>query len=208
MRYCTDGLATVMSVVLFRQGLTELPKSPLVHEGEVSVVERVFHQAQRGSVPHFVELRDAAVFRIVFLSRIENGRERFIECDPGVAVARVAVVGGRREIGHFLLYGKLRDVHQLAGAIVGPAVVAAYELALVAPALGQLGGAMTAAILERRRLPLRIEKQHDVLAEEAKRLWPRFQILHRDDRIPEAAQDILLRRQHIVLRLLIARDKF
>src|SRR5438876_475354 len=64
----------------------------------------------------------------------------------------------------------LRDAHAGAIAVVGPAVVAADDVAGLAESLRELGGAVAAAVLQRRGLALRIEPQHDVLAEQRERL--------------------------------------
>src|SRR6516225_8236767 len=57
---------------------------------------------------------------------------------------------------------------------------------------------MAAAVFQCRGLTVRAEKQHDVLAEQTKRLRTILEIVERNDRVPEPAQDFLLRRQHPV----------
>ena len=195
-----EAVIGLLDLVFFWQRLAELAERTLVDESKMRVVEGVLHQAERARIPHFIKLRDAPEARIVFLDGIENGRQGLVERHPGIAVARIAVVGRRREIRHLLLYRKLRDMDELPGAIVGPAVVPANDLAVLAPAFGQLGCAMAAAILQGRRFTVGAEKQHDVLAEEAKGFWPGSEIIQRHHRIPKSAQNFLFRRQHVVLQ--------
>ena len=185
--------------VFLRQRLIDLSERAFVHEGEMRVVEGVFHQPQRGRVPFFIELRNPPVGRIVLLLGVEDRRQRLVERDPGVAVPRGAVIGRRREVRYLLLDGKLRHVHQLAGAVVGPAVIAADDLAVVHPALRQLGGAVTASVLQGRRIAVLVEEHDDVLAEQAEWFRPVLKVLQRDDRIPEPPQHLLLGREHRVV---------
>ena len=58
---------------------------------------------------------------------------------------------------------------------------------------------MAAAILQGCGFAVGAEKQHDVLAEQAKGFWTGSEIIERHHRIPEAAQNFLFRRQHVVL---------
>ncbi len=64
-------------------------------------------------------------------------------------------------LGDRLLEGELRDVHELARAVVFPAVIAADDVAVLHPALGQLGGAVAAPVLERDRRAAAVLEQHD-----------------------------------------------
>jgi hypothetical protein len=70
----------------------------------------------------------------------------------------------RLGVGNGLLERKLRDHHELAVAVVFPAVIAADDVAVVAPPLRQLCRAVTATILERGGLALGVEEQHDRLS--------------------------------------------
>src|SRR5262249_38035970 len=114
------------------------------------------------------------------------------------AVARLAMIGRGGKIGNLLLHRELWHVDELTGVIVGPAVIAANDQPVPAPALGQFGSAMAAAVLQCRGLTVRAEKQHDVLAEQTKRFRTILEVVERNDRVPEPPQDFLLRRQHPV----------
>ncbi len=193
------GLETVIGLddlVLLGLGLVDVTERALVHEGKVRVVERVLHQPQRGRGPGIVELVDAAVFRIAILGHVGNLAEWLIEGHPHVAIARVGAEGTGARIGHRLLERELRDVHELAVAIVLPAVVAAHDVAVAAPALGKLGRPVAAAVFERRGLALRVEEQHDLLVEQREWGRPRREPRQRHGRIPEAPQNLLLGIEH------------
>ena len=81
-------------------------------------------------------------------------------------------------------------------AVVGPAVIAASQLAVLAPAFAELGGAMEATVGERRRRAVGVEKQHELFAEQGKRLWAARERVESLGRIPETAQDFLAGCQH------------
>ena len=89
-----------------------------MNEGEVRVVERVFHHPQRGRIPSIIELMDAPVGGIAILRQVGDRKQRLLERDPDVAVARVAVERLYPRVGKRLIGRKLRNPHQLAGAIV------------------------------------------------------------------------------------------
>ena len=76
-------------------------------------------------------------------------------------------------------------------------MITADQLAVLAPAFGELGGAVATAIAQCRGFPVGAEKQHDVFAEKTKRLWPGSEIVKRDHRVPKSAQNLLFRRQHV-----------
>jgi hypothetical protein len=75
-------------------------------------------------------------------------------------------------IGDWLLEWELRDVHELARAIVFPAVIAAYDIAAPDPAFGQFGRPVAAAVLQGRRFAGGIDKDDDVLPKMRKGLGP------------------------------------
>src|SRR6185503_8474071 len=114
-----------------------------------------------------------------------------------VSVAALAAVGLHARPGRDpRLRVVLRDAHAGAVAVVGPAVVAADDVAVIAEALRQPGRAVAAAIPQRGGPALGVEPQHDVLAEQSERLRPRREPLERHHAIPIAAQHLLFRDQH------------
>src|SRR5262249_56414054 len=113
---------------------------------------------------------DAPVGWIAVLRKVGDRQQGILERNPHVSIARVAVESLDARVGHRLIGRKLRDAHELAGAVVGPAVVAASDMAVVAPAFRQLGGGMAAAGGKRRRVSLGIEEREDILSEQDKRL--------------------------------------
>ena len=155
------------------------------------VVEGILHHPQGGAAPEVVELVDAAEGGIVLLGQIGNVEQRLAEADPDVAVAFLCVKALRPRVRHRLLERELRDVHELAGAVVFPAVIAADDMAFLDPAFRQFGGAMAAAVLERRGLALLVEKEDDVLPEQPERLRAVVQLVERERRVPEVSQDLL-----------------
>jgi hypothetical protein len=74
-------------------------------------------------------------------------------------------------------------------------VKAANDMAALDPTLGELCGAAAAAIVQRRRRALRVEEQHDVLAQEAKRLRTVGEFVHGHGGVPEIAEHLLSRVQ-------------
>src|SRR3984957_20070457 len=183
-------------LVFLGLGLIDIAERALVDEGEVRIVERILHQAERGRVPFFVKLVDAAIARRAVFGNVGNVAQGLIECDPDIAIAGLGAERARLRVGDRLLERKLRDHHQLAIAVIFPAVIAADDVAIVAPALREFRGAVTAAILERGRFALGIEKQHDRLAQQRERLGPVLEMLDRHQRIPETAQHGLLGIEH------------
>jgi hypothetical protein len=55
---------------------------------------------------------------------------------------------------------------------------------------------LAAAVLQRGGLAVLVEEQDDVLTEQTERLGAVLEVVDRDDRIPEPAQDILLGGEH------------
>ena len=55
---------------------------------------------------------------------------RLAEPDPDIAVARLGVERPGPRVRDRLLERKLRDIHQLAGAVIFPAVIAADDIAV------------------------------------------------------------------------------
>jgi hypothetical protein len=76
-------------------------------------------------------------------------------------MVRLAAVGGHPRACRYRLSVGLRDTDALAGTVVDPAVVATHEEAIDRAAFGEPCGAMAAAVSERGRPVLGIEKQHD-----------------------------------------------
>src|SRR3546814_12391180 len=57
----------------------------------------------------------------------------------------LAAIGRRRDVARDrAAFGVLRDAHAFAGAVIGPAVIAADDIAVLAPALGELCRAVAA----------------------------------------------------------------
>src|SRR6185369_2071667 len=148
--------------------------------------------------PGVVELKDAAIGGIAVLWNVGNVAQRLVQRDPDVAVASFRVERARPGVGDRLLERKLRDHHQLAVAVVLPAVIAANDVSVATPALGESCGAMAAAILQCRGFALGIEKQHDRLTEQRERLRPTLKLFEAHNRVPEAAKHRLLGCQHEV----------
>ncbi len=111
------------------------------------------------------------------------------EAGPEVAVARGRLVAGRAHARGLLPLGReLRDAqHRAVGAEL-PAVVAAGEAAVLVEALGELGGAVAAAVVHDRGRARAVQPQHEVAAEEAEGLRPVRQHRERHERIPEALE--------------------
>ena len=167
-----------------------------VDEVDVRVVEGVLHQAQPRAAPHFVELLDAPEPRVVpFLDVRDVEKRRGVEADPDVAVA---LGGGKaryaRPFGS--VSRNLRDPQHPAGMVVGPAVVAADDLAALAVAARELGGAVAAAVLQRGGLAGLVEEEHELLAEELEGLGAVGQVGQGHHGVPEAPQDLLLGGEH------------
>src|SRR5262249_54404929 len=148
---------------------------------------------------------DAAIALGPLLRDLGNAGERLVEADPGIAVAPSAVIGAHGDARQRLVGSHLRNLEQHAGAVIGPAVVAADDVALVGPALRQLRGAVAAAVLQGRRLALIVEEQDDVLAEQLERLRPILEGVELLGRVPEATEDFLLGGQHAPILLIIRR---
>jgi hypothetical protein len=66
----------------------------------------------------------------------------------------------------------LRNAHALAVAGIGPAVIGADNVAGIEPALAEPGGAMAAAVDQRRGLAGGIAEQHEVGAEQGEGRGP------------------------------------
>ncbi len=160
------------------------------------VVEGVLHEAQRRGVPHLVELHDTAIALRTILGDLGDRRQRLVETHPRIAVAGDAMIGAHRDLGDRLIRPELRHLEQHAGAVIGPAVIAADDVALVGPALRELRRAVAAAIHQRRRLALVVEEQNDVLAHELERLGPILERVELLGRVPETTKHLLLRGQH------------
>ena len=107
---------------------------------------------------------------VVLIGELGNVGDGLAEAHPDIAVARLGVERLRARVGDRLLERELRDHHELAVAVVFPAVIAADDVAVVDPALRQLGGAVAAAVLERGGQAVLVEEQHDLLAEQLERL--------------------------------------
>ena len=117
-------------------GLGHVAKGALVDEGEMRVVERVFHEAQRRTVPHFVKLLDTAETGIGVFRNFRNVSQRLAQAHPNVAIARLAVERVHPEIRGRLPFLLLRNERDLTGPVIAPAVITADDFALVAPTLG------------------------------------------------------------------------
>ena len=182
--------------VFLRLRLIDIAERALVDEGEMRVVERILHHSQRRASPRFVELMDAPEGAVFLVSEVRDVGDRLAETDPDIAVARPGVEVFGFGLGDRLLEGKLRDVHELAGPVVFPAMVAAHDMALLDPAFGQFGRPVAAAILERRRFARRVEEDDNVLSENAKRLRSILEFVERQCSVPEIAQDRLAGVEH------------
>jgi hypothetical protein len=76
-------------------------------------------------------------------------------------------------------------------------VIAAFEPPADAAALAELGGAVAAAVLQRRRLAVFVQEQHDVLTQQREGLrCLALQAGQRHGGVPELAEDLLLAGQH------------
>src|SRR5262245_15782248 len=107
---------------------------------------------------------DAPVGWIAILRKVGDRQQRVVARDPRISIARVAAESLDARVGQRLIGRKLWDAHKLARLVVGPAVIAAGNMAVVAPAFRQLGGTMAAAVGERGRFAIAVEEQDDVLA--------------------------------------------
>src|SRR5882757_6324390 len=114
------------------------------------------------------------------------------------------MIGAHRDARQRLLRPELRHPQQHPGPIVGPAVIAADDVAVVGPALRELGGAVAAAVHQRRRLPLLVQEQHDVLTEQLERLRPVLERIERFGRVPETTKYLLLGGQHASILLAVS----
>ena len=192
----TRPVSVSVSSVFLRLRLIDIAERAFVDEGEMRVVERVLHHSQRRASPRFVELMDAPEGAVFLVGEVRNVGDRLAETDPDIAVARPGVEVLGFGLGDRLLEGKLRDVHELAGPVVFPAMIAAYDMAVLDPAFGQFGRPVAAAILERRRFAGRVEEDDDVLSENAKRLRSILEFVERQCGVPEIAQDRLAGVEH------------
>jgi hypothetical protein len=75
-------------------------------------------------------------------------------------------------------------------------MIATGEPAFGVEPLGEFGGAVAAATGHHGRLALAIDPQHQILAEQAKRLWPVLEHGEWHQRIPELAEQRRLSGQH------------
>ena len=159
-------------LVFLRLRLIDVAEGALVHEGEMRVVERVLHHPQRRSSStgrRTGGCGGSAGSRSSGTSGMSL--QRLAEADPDIAVTRLGrETTSRARRGPACSNGNCGIVHQLAVAVVFPAVIAADDVAVLDPALGELRGAMAAAVLQRRRLAVAVEEQHDLLAEQGERL--------------------------------------
>ena len=176
-----EAVIRLHQLVHLRLGLRRVAERRLVHEGEMGVVERVLHHTQRRGLPGLVELEDTPERRVAVFRDVEQVFQRLFQGDPGVAVARGAPERLHAQRRQRLVGLVLRDADQCSGAVIGPAVVAADDAAGFAPALGELGGAVAAAVPQRTRRSRLVEEQHDVDAHEAERLWPGLEFMHWHD---------------------------
>ena len=157
-------------LVLRGLGLIELAEGALVHKRKMRVVEGVFHEAHAAALPELVELVDTAELRVRAFGHARDVGERLLECHPGVAVTLLAAEGIHLRAGGNHRLGALRDAHATAGAVEGPAVVAADEAPVLAKAFRQPRGAVAAAVAHRGGFALGVQPQDDLLSEKGERL--------------------------------------
>ena len=191
-----EAVIGLNELVFFRLGLAQQAERRLVDKGEMRIVERVFHHSQRRRIPSIVELVDAPIGGITVLRQVRNGKQRLLEGHPHVAVARIAVESLHSRVRKRLFGSELRNPHELSGAVVGPPMIAARDVAIPAPAFRQLGGAMAATVGQRGRIALTVEEQDDLLAQQRERFWSIVKLVDRQGGVPEAAEDFLFGAEH------------
>ena len=136
-----------------------------VDEGGVCQVEFVFHDAQSGTVPGFVEFGDEAEVGGSGFGDVGDRGDRVAEANPDVAVAigagvcRDFVAGGDKVRG-------LGNVGAGALGIVAPAVVGAFDTAVGDFAEGEFGGTVAAAIGGGGGVALGVAPEDDRVIEE------------------------------------------
>jgi hypothetical protein len=148
--------------VLRGGGLVTLAEGALVHKREVRVIERVLQKTQARALPDLVELVDAPEPRVLGFRDIGQREQWVRECHPGIAMVRLAAIGRHPRARRHRLGVGLRNADAVAGTVVCPPVVAAHEEALGRATFRELCGAMAAAVRERGRPAVGIEKQHDL----------------------------------------------
>ncbi len=178
-------------------GLMQVTEGAAMHEREVRIVEGVLHQPQWRRPPDLIELRDASECRVGVLGDLEQRLHGIVERDPDIAIAPLARIGLHPFVRHALLSIELRNADEPPRAIILPAVVAADDPAVPAPAFREPGGTMAAAIPQRCRLPIPVEEEDDILTQKAERLWPRLQRVEGHHRVPEAAPQPLSASEHL-----------
>ncbi|MNG97281.1 hypothetical protein D3C79_563900 [compost metagenome] len=180
-----------------RLRLVEQAEVGLVHEGEMRVVERVFHHPQRAGFPLFVELEDAPVAGGAVFREVGDRLQRIVQRDPGIAILFLAMVGLDGRARRDRPSRVLRDLHASAAAVVFPAVVAAGDIAVFADeAFGQFGGAVAAAVAHRYRGAIGALPKDQGFTEQGEGFWPVVQGCHGQQGVPEASQYRLFGDQH------------
>jgi hypothetical protein len=190
-----------------RFGLCDIPEGVAVDEGDMRVVERVLHQPQSGAVPDLVELVDAPEARKIRLLERRDIGQRLAETHPYMVVADLGAEARHLEVHLARRILGLRHLDAGAGRIIRPAVVAADDRTLVEKPARQLGGAVTAAVRQGRRLASLVEPHHDVLAQQTERLRAVLEQGDRHDGVPEPPQHRLASDEH-GRKLLEVRDLF
>jgi hypothetical protein len=167
-----------------------------VHKREVRVIERILEKPQARALPDLVELVDPPELRVLGFRNVGQREQRVLECDPGIAVVRLAAVGGHPRVRRYGLGLGLRNTDAVAGPVVGSPMIAADKDALGRAAFGEAGGAMTAAVREGRQPALGIEKQHYGSVQEGERPEAVLQMTQGHRAVPKAPQHRLLHDEH------------
>ena len=191
-----EPIVRLDDLVFLRFGPIHIAKSALMHESEMGVVEGIFHQTQGRGVPLVIELMDLAIAGRHSLRHIRNVGQRLIKRHPDIAIALLRMIGRRAALGQRLSRRKLRDGGELAGGVIGPAVIGADDMTILDPALGEFRRAVAAAIRQRCGLVVRAKEHHDILAQKREGLRPIAQGLHGNGRVPELAENRLACAEH------------
>ena len=117
----------------------------------MGVVERILHEAKAAALPWLVKLIDAPEGRVGVLLDFGQRRERLLRRHPDVAVALGRPVAGDGDAGRIVIV-LLRDPRATALAVEGPPVVAALQLPVEDPSLGEARVPVRATIVHRNRV--------------------------------------------------------